>query len=213
MAKAPKMKSINEISEPVQTAQAPQPEQTDEIYSSEIYSEVPGTKIETPTLDFDSHLFKLNVANIIKNTGLYSPSPDHDPSQFMHLEHTHIFRTRDSEGRIPTSTIKSDNPKATLMRSTPIAGHFHLVEMIPHPTDPTKPPVITKISGPMTMGKEKIKGRWQQVEVALNDYDFHVHKVTYHSTEKVKVKAKNMEAQKVIAWEAQKGAAPAGVIA
>lgn len=144
-------------------------------------------------------LFKLSVAKVIKYEG-YDPEnehPDSHPMKFSTWEHTHPFRTYDKNG-----------VKQTM--STPIAGHFHLVEWQEDPNGGE--PTIISISGPMAMQKKKIKGRMTSVAVALNDYDDHMHDIEYLRSSEIEYTPTNTEAQIVIAREAMKTAPVPGVI-
>lgn len=173
-------------------------------YDPEIYAETPQTLVQSKTSTFPSHLFKLVIGLAKKNVGLLSHDPDTDPQEFRDCEHVHFLRTRDSDGKVPISTQKlSNRADAIVLRTASIAGHFHLVELVPN-ADPTKPPVVTAVSGPMTMTKKKIKGKWASVEGPANEYDEHKHKVQYLETTQVQARVKNTEAAKTMAFEAVK---------
>jgi hypothetical protein len=77
--------------------------------------------------------------------------------------------------------------------------------------DPEAPPVIKSVSGPMVMGKQKIKGRIVSVPVPANDYDDHTHDVEYIRSAKISFSTTNVEAAKVMAFEASKTAPIPGV--
>ena len=145
-------------------------------------------------------LFKLQVATVIKYEGYAAEGeehPDTHPSKFSKWEHTHPFRTYDKKGQ----KVKT---------STPIGGHFHVVEWEENP-NPNGTPIIKSVSGPMVMGKEKIKGRTVNVPVPINEYDDHTHDVEYVRSSKVSFTPVNDAAQMFIAHESMKGAPIAGV--
>lgn len=145
-------------------------------------------------------LFKLMVAKVIKYEGWEEPGvehPDSHPNKFSIWEHTHPFRTYDKKGQRVTY-------------STPIGGHFHVIEW-EDAKDPEAPPVIKSVSGPMVMGKKVVKGRPMQVPVPANDFDDHTHDVEYIRSSEVTFSTTNVEAAKVVAWEAQKLAPIPGV--
>jgi len=140
-----------------------------------------------------SDTFKLSVAKYIKRIGV-ATHPNEEPADFAEAEHVHFVRTYDSDGK-------------QMDRSASIGGHFHLVKF--DLTDKDNPKIVS-VSGPMTLARKQVQGRWQTVAVPLNDYDHHVHDVEYVSSGKVKARIQNIEALKVIAFEAQKGTAPDG---
>lgn len=145
-------------------------------------------------------LFKLSVKQVVKYEGWDEANehPDTHPSKFSHWEHTHPFRTYGKKGE-------------KLTMSTPIGGHFHLIEWEPS-KDPDQPPKIKSVSGPMVMGRQRIKGKLVQMPVAANEYDDHIHDIEYISTSKIQFATTNVEAQKVIAFEANKTAPVPGVL-
>lgn len=145
-------------------------------------------------------LFKLMTATVIKYEGWEKEGiehPDSHPAKFSHWEHTHPFRTYDRKG---------DRMKT----STPIGGHFHLVEWADSP-NPDEPPVIKSISGPMVMQKKIVRGKQTQIAVPANDYDDHTHDVEYIRSGKIEFTATNIEATKVVAFESSKTAPIQGV--
>lgn len=153
----------------------------------------------TGTKHIFTDLFKLMVAKVIKYEGWDESNehPDTHPQKFSTWEHTHPFRTYDKKG-----------DKLTMC--TPIGGHFHLVEWEDN-ADPEAPPVIKSISGPMVMGKEKVRGRIVSKPVPANDYDDHTHDWEYLRSAKIEVGSVNVEAAAVIAREAAKTAPVQGV--
>jgi hypothetical protein len=169
----------------------------DDIYETAAPTEHSFSKVQ----EFNSSTFKLSVAPVLKRIGM-ATHPDDNPQDFYDFEHTHIFRTRDSEGKKLNTTAS-------------IGGHFHLVEYEDQKddkgnTDESKPPKVKSISGPMVLVTKKIRGRKQQVAVPMNDYDHHTHKISYIRTDKVQARKHNVVAAMVEAQEAQKGAPPAG---
>lgn len=146
-------------------------------------------------------LFKLAPAPVIKYEGFREteahPEDSKHKQDFTYWEHTHPFRTYDKKG----------DPQKY---STPIAGHFHVIEWAPG-KNPDDPPVIKSVSGPMVMGKQKIRGRIVQAPVPANDYDDHTHDVEYLRSSKIEFSTTNVEAAKVVAFEASKTAPIPGV--
>lgn len=154
----------------------------------------------TGTKKIFTDLFKLTVAKVIKYEGWEDPSvehPDNQPNKFSTWEHTHPFRTYDKKGARQTM-------------STPIGGHFHVITWKDN-VDPDAPPEILSVSGPMVMGNKIIKGKKTQVPVPANDFDDHVHDVEYIRSSEIIFSTTNVEAAKVVAWEAQKTAPLPGV--
>jgi len=145
-------------------------------------------------------LFKLMVSTVVKYEGWDEENehPDTNPEKYSHWEHTHPFRTYDKKGD-------------KVIYSTPIGGHFHVIEWEPN-EDPEQPPVIKSVSGPMVMAKKKVRGVPTQVPVPCNEYDDHTHDIEYLRTSEVEFSSTNVEAAKVIAFESQKGAPLAGVL-
>lgn len=150
------------------------------------------------TKEIWSDTFKLLVAPYLKRDGLAS-HPDEDPSAFVEAEHVHFYRTYDSDGK-------------SLDRSTAIGNHFHVVKTAVNPDDPEGPPQILEVSGPMRLGKKRKQGRWVVEPVPLNDYDDHTHGVEYVKSGKIKARTTNIEAIKVVAADANKGAPVPGVL-
>lgn len=141
-----------------------------------------------------SDVFKLTVAQVIKQVGI-EKNYDKDPESFKNFEHTHIFRTFDSDGK------KHD-------RCCMTAGHFHDVVW---DYDENSKPVIKSISGPKVLARKQVKGKWQSVSIRANDYDNHTHDMDYLQSHVVDARRTNIEAVKVVAFEAQKGTNPGGV--
>ena len=154
----------------------------------------------TGTKKIFTDLFKLKTANVIKYEGWEKEGeehPDSHPNKFSHWEHTHPFRTYDKKGSKVTT-------------STPIGGHFHVIEWEEDPKGKGTP-IIKSVSGPMVMADRKIKGKLVKVPVPANEYDDHTHDVEYLRSSEIIVGATNLEASTVVAWEAQKTAPIPGV--
>lgn len=146
-----------------------------------------------------SDVYKLTVAMVWKQVGV-AKHPDIDPKDWKEFEHTHIFRTFSTEG------TKHD-------KCMPTGGHFHEIEWEINTEDPLNPePIIKSISGPMHYVQKRKAGKWAKVAVPVNDFDDHTHDLEYIHSQNVEARVTNTEAQKVIAFEAQKGAPVAGVI-
>lgn len=166
-----------------------------------------GTSVSTPApviqrnmtgkKEIFTDLFKLTTAPVIKYEGWDETNehPQTHPNKFSTWEHTHPFRTYDKKGdRITTST--------------PIAGHFHVIEW---EDNKDGVPTIKSVSGPMVMKRVKVRGRVVMQPTPANEYDDHTHDVEYLRSCKIEFSTTNIEATKVIAYEAQKTAPIAGV--
>lgn len=143
-------------------------------------------------------LFKLRVATVIKYEGWDEANehPNSHPNKFSSWEHTHPFRTFDKKGDM-------------MNHCTPIGGHFHMIEWNDNGADGI--PTIKSVSGPMVMQKQKVRGRTVTVPVAANEYDDHTHDVEYIRSCKIEFSTTNVEAAKVMAFEAGKTAPLSGV--
>lgn len=143
-------------------------------------------------------LFKLMVAKVIKYEGWDEASehPDTHPNKFSTWEHTHPFRTFDKKGD-------------KMNHCTPIGGHFHMIEWNDNGAGGV--PTIKSVSGPMVMQKQKVRGRMVTVPVAANEYDDHAHDVEYIRSCKIEFSTTNVEAARVMAFEASKTAPLSGV--
>lgn len=162
---------------------------------------LPSGRIErvfTSTRKVFCDTFKLLAAPCIKRVGL-AMHPNENPQDFMQAEHTHFYFTKDAKGNEQKKCV-------------PIAGHFHEVTLQYNEADPLAAPQVVAVSGPLKLVRRKVHGRTQLVSEPVNDYDHHSHDVQYVKTAEIQVGAVNLEAQKVIAYEAQKGAPIAGVI-
>lgn len=141
-----------------------------------------------------SDVFKLQVAAVIKGLGL-AKTPDENPADFHEFEHTHVFRTFDSDGK------RHSNSAST-------AGHFHVIDW---DYDDAGKPVVKSVSGPMIMGRKLKRGSWVQEPQPVNSYDDHIHEVDYLFSNQVEARTTSLEATKLITMEAQKTAPVAGV--
>lgn len=148
----------------------------------------------TKTKKIISDVFKLEPAQVIKQVGT-EKDIDKDPESFKGFEHCHIFRTFDSDGKRHAKCCST-------------AGHFHDIEW---DYDKDGKPFVKSISGPMVTTRKQVRGKWVQVSSPANKYDDHTHDITYLQSHEVSARTTNIEAQKVIAFEAQKGANPGGV--
>ena len=121
------------------------------------------------------HLFKLEVAKMIKDHGY-----DENDTKLVPYEHTHVFHSVDSRGR----------PQHT---STPIGGHFHEIKIIEHEdgTEPTLEigPALRKVA--RRVGKRIIKSS------APIPHDAHTHGSIYLWSEKLKPRKMNIEFAKM----------------
>lgn len=154
----------------------------------------------TETVQIDTHLYKLVEAPVIKYIGKEKESsvhPNTSPNDFLDMGHAHIFRTTDSDGR-------------KHIRTVPIAGHHHLLELS-QPSDPKEAPTILSMSGPMRLVMKVVNGRKVQVDEPVNHFDDHTHDVLYIKSEKIQARSTNVEAAKFMAQDAAKIPAVGGV--
>lgn len=155
--------------------------------------------VTAKSIEVLSHLYKLESAIVVKQVGLAN-HPDEAPQDFMPMEHTHPYRTMDSDGK-------------QHHRSASIGGHFHVITTAPDPKGAEYAPVIVSCSPPMKQERRRVKGKWTVVDVPLNDYDDHTHEITYYRSDTVKMRTTNPQAAQLMANEAQKGAPVPGVMA
>lgn len=141
-------------------------------------------------------LFKSSVAKMIKDLGM-------DKSPFrVELEHTHVFRTFDSEGKKHNYCVS-------------VGNHTHEVKW---ETDPNGVARIIEVGPPV---KEAFKidrrGRRTKVYVPITDesdaeyHDTHTHELTYLYSYNTEIRRTNLQAVTLIATEAQKTAPIPGV--
>lgn len=138
---------------------------------------------------FESHLFKLEGANMKKKVVL---GQNNDTIQ--EVPHAHFFHTVDSSGKPQEHSVA-------------VGGHFHLVTVNYDPQ--TGEPKAT-CSGPMTYGY--VKNR--KVVIDLPDVgtdernrpirDTHTHDVVYQRSSKVVPRTVSVEAVKILDSEASK---------
>lgn len=163
----------------------------------------PGQKrVFTDLAEITTDLYKLLPAALIKNVSIKKDSettPKDNPTDFITAEHCHFFRTKDSDGKSHT-------------RCMPVANHYHVMTYAVDPNDPDGAPVITGISEPMKLAKKRVNGKLIDVDIPINNYDFHTHDVLYVKSEKIQIRTTNIEAAKHLAYEAMKGSTPAGVV-
>lgn len=144
----------------------------------------------TGTLDHD--LFKFEVSKMLRNVAWAEGEVE-----YVEIEHVHFFHTIDSDGRSQTYT-------------TPTGNHFHKVRLIPNPQG--GPPTALCDSGPLTMIKKKVKGKWVRVAEPTAGEDVHVHEVKYIRSDKIDVRKVHNTAVNIAAADAQKTAPIAGVV-
>lgn len=121
------------------------------------------------------HLYKLQVAKMIKDHGY-----DEEKPKLVPYEHTHVFHSVDSRGR----------PQFT---STPIGGHFHAIEVI-EGEDGAHP--ILKI-GPAIRKVARRRGKHIVKSTAPVPHDTHTHDSMYLWSEKLKPRKMNAEFAKM----------------
>lgn len=151
------------------------------------------TRVYKQDIKIESDLFKLSVAKMKKDMDNNKEHPNLVP-----LEHCHIWRTYDSEGK----------PQ---QYCSPIGGHFHEVT---YEEDAKGAVKIKSISGPLTWGAKKIKGKFKKVAVPIPEHleDNHTHTYEYIESHKINARQQNPIAANIIAADAQKVAPVAGVI-
>lgn len=152
--------------------------------------------------EVNSHLYKLVESPVIKYIGKGTDKekyPDVSPEDFLEMGHAHVFRTVDTDGNYHT-------------KSVPIAGHYHLVELEIDPENPDKAPKVVAMSGPMQTMHKRIKGKMTVVDVPLNEYDHHIHDITYVKSERIQARTSNKDAASFLSKEASKiPQAPSGL--
>lgn len=142
--------------------------------------------------EMDHDLFRLNVANMVKNVGV--DAPDQEPT-IVEMAHTHFFHTVDSDGRPQTHSVY-------------IGGHCHKMTVLPA-SEPGEVPTV--ICGPAVREvRKKHRGKFIKVWENLPD-DTHSHEVQYIRSDKIRLRTANAEAANVIAVEAQKTAPIPGI--
>lgn len=147
----------------------------------------PQGRVYNNEVHFDSDLFRLDNAFLLKNTQWNTAA---DPEYVKH-EHSHWFHTFDSDGRAQEQSIER-------------GGHFHVMTV----TKRDGQPPIVECSVPMKWVRNK---RGQKYATPLGDFDQHVHEVKYVRSHRLKMRQANAEAAKVHAAEAQKEAFPSGI--
>lgn len=155
-------------------------------------------RINQQEKEFIVDTYKLKPAPVWKRVG---KSEDFwgNQSDWVQMEHTHIFRSMDEHGK-------------KHIRSIPIGGHYHLVE-VQESSNPNEAPKIISVSGPMVMSTEKNKktGKMEKVDVPLNDFDDHTHDWEFIGHHKFGKRVMNVEAAKAHALITAKGAPVPGV--
>ncbi len=142
----------------------------------------------------ESDLFRLKLANAMKNIAL----PDSGQIDLEKVEHSHFWRTYDSDGKL-------------MKYCAPVAGHFHEITF---QEDPNGGPVkVVKVSGPMRMGQQRIRGQMRAVPIPVSEEleDNHVHETEYLKSHKVEARVTNVRAMQFIGEEAAKASSIPGV--
>lgn len=168
--------------------------------SSKKYQEAP--KLDQATgrvfgheVIIDSDLFKLKLANAMKNIALQ----DSGMVELEKVEHCHFWRTYDSDGK-------------KLIYSAPVAGHFH--EITYEEGKAGEPVKVLKVSGPLRMVQKKIKGIMKVVPEPVNPdlEDNHTHEIEYLRSHKVESRTQNVRAAQMIGEEANKTSTISGIV-
>lgn len=143
--------------------------------------------------EFEHHLFKAEVATMLKNQSFRKGDPKIEP-----IEHVHMFHTVDSSGR-------------TQIVTNAVGGHYHKIEWEIDDSGE----LVAKCSPPYTTKIKSVAGRQRKMEVAvewedeLNNKmikDTHVHEMTYQWSEKLSADTvrKRRNAAQAIAEEQNK---------
>lgn len=147
------------------------------------------------TREVDHDLFKLEVAKMRKNVS-YTDVPD-----VREIEHCHLFHTVDSNGKKQVA-------------SNQVGGHHHDIEVT---ADADGVPTL-KVSEPRRWVLKKVRGKNQRVSVPIflnsekDEWDNHTHAVTYLGSEKITLRAPNVEAAKIETMARAKTAPVEGVL-
>jgi hypothetical protein len=137
--------------------------------------------------EFIHDLYKLDVGKAIKYIGWVEggehQSPFDDSGRFnntdwTHIEHCHFFHTIDQRGQ------NQD-------KSTPTAGHFHLVKETKPATD--EEPAQYEVSGPMQFVLVK-KGGSKVKQIKAVPHDTHSHDINYIKSDVIKPRSISAEA-------------------
>lgn len=144
-------------------------------------------------ITIESDMFKLDVAVMKKNAAL-----DGQPPDLIKMEHAHIFRTYDSDGK-------------KHIYSSPVGGHFHQIQYSDSADGVVR---ITGISKPLHMVKRTVNKQLKTVIEPLPEYfdDDHTHKILYVRSDSVSARQVNANAVQIISAEAIKGQKIPGVI-
>ena len=152
----------------------------------------------TEQVETDSHLYKLLESPVKKYIGIGNPKtkdgdiyPENNPELFLDMEHVHIFRTIDTDGRKHTKSVT-------------IGGHYHVLELEFDKNDPSKAPKIVAMSGPMHAVSKKVKGRNVMADEPINHFDFHIHDVEYIMSQRIHARSSNNKAVEFLSKEANK---------
>ena len=124
---------------------------------------------------FDHDLYKLRLANMLKNTSWDSRKP-----VWASVEHVHFFHSITSNGKIQTHT-------------TSIGGHCHRMIEVGKGADGLK----TYRCGPPMRLSVKIVRRKKVKEWVELSHDDHTHKVDYVRSDKVKARRLNADFAKM----------------
>ncbi len=114
----------------------------------------------------DLHVFKLEEERMLKNVSPFKKDP-----MIQHIEHCHIYRTKDPHGKEET-------------KCSSVGGHYHEIEIYED-----GPNLKAKCGPPKTN-----KGSRELLE-----QDKHTHKITYIGSQEVKLRVISPEAAKYLA--------------
>lgn len=124
-----------------------------------------------------------------KNVGIDGRAP-----KLEQYDHRHFFHTVDSRGRKQTT-------------SAPLAGHFHVMELVTPASADGKTAAVYKCSPPLKYVRKRdhMTGQWKREVAPATQYDNHTHDVVLRESNEIEPRKINMEAQKFITAESLKG--------
>lgn len=132
-----------------------------------LLSDFPGVEtFDASNVYTDLHLFKLEMAMMLKNISPFKKDP-----MIQHIEHCHIYRTKDSSGKKEISCNS-------------VGGHYHEVEVY------AEGKVLKAKCGPPRSNKGSKE---------LLDKDNHTHQITYKGSQRVKQRVITPEVARLLA--------------
>ncbi len=138
-----------------------------------------------------SDQFKATVEKMVRNDAF-----NENDERLIELEHTHLFRTFDSDGKRQT-------------HAQSVGGHTHEIKWEQTPDGAAK---IVSVSPPLKPVRKKVRGKFVIEFVKANDYDHHSHEFNYVKSDQVEARRANAGAAQFIGAEAAKLSKIPGVI-